>query len=212
VVALRVVGIDLTAFAVLTGAIGVGIGFGLQKMVSNFVSGITILLDKSIKPGDVLVVGDSYGRVQSLGARYASLITRDGVEYLIPNEDLVTQQVINWSYSSDNVRLKVPVGIAYEADVRLAIALCVAAAQQVERVLPHPAPICLLKGFGANAVELELRFWIHDPMNGVANVKSDVLLHIWDSFHAKDISFPYPQRDLHILGPVDVSVRKAADR
>jgi len=208
VIALRVVGIDLTAFAVLTGAIGVGIGFGLQKMVSNFVSGITILLDKSIKPGDVLVVGDTYGRVQSLGARYASLITRDGIEYLIPNEDLVTQQVINWSYSSDQVRLKVLVGIDYGADVRMAIALCVEAAQKVERVLKHPAPICLLKGFGDNAVDLELRFWIHDPMNGVSNVKSEVLLHVWDSFHANKIAFPYPQRDLHIMTPVDVRVQQ----
>ncbi len=123
-VALRTVGIDLTAFTVLTGAIGVGIGFGLQKIVSNFVSGITILLDKSIKPGDVLVVGDTYGRVSSLGARYVSVITRDGTEFLIPNEDLVTQQVVNWSYSSKQVRLKVPVGIAYHSDVRQAIALC----------------------------------------------------------------------------------------
>jgi len=207
VIALRVVGIDLTAFAVLTGAIGVGIGFGLQKMVSNFVSGITILLDKSIKPGDVLVVGDSYGRVQSLGARYVSVITRDGVEHLIPNEELVTQQVINWSYSSDNIRLKVPVGIAYDADVRRAIQLCVEAAAKVERVLKLPAPVCIVKGFGAAAVELELRFWIHDPMNGVSNVKSDVLLHVWDSFHAHKIEFPYPQHDVHVREPVEVRLR-----
>lgn len=209
VIALRVVGIDLTAFAVLTGAIGVGIGFGLQKMVSNFVSGITILLDKSIKPGDVLELGDTYGRVASLGARYVSVITRDGVEFLIPNEELVTQQVINWSYSSDNVRLKVPIGIAYDADVRTAIALCVEAAQKVERVLKLPAPICILKAFGDNAVELELRFWIHDPMNGVSNVKSEVLLHIWDSFHAHKIEFPYPQHDVHIREAVEVRVRGA---
>src|SRR5688572_5904061 len=207
VIALRVVGIDLTAFAVLTGAIGVGIGFGLQKMVSNFVSGITILLDKSIKPGDVLVVGDTYGRVQSLGARYVSLITRDGVEYLVPNEDLVTQQVINWSYSSDQIRLKVAIGIDYGADVRKAIALCVESAGAVERVLKHPAPVCNLKSFGDNAVELELRFWIRDPMNGVANVKSEVLLHIWDRFHQHGIDYPYPQRDVHVRGPVEVRVR-----
>jgi small-conductance mechanosensitive channel len=210
-VALRSVGIDLTAFAVLTGAIGVGIGFGLQKMVSNFVSGITILLDKSIKPGDVLVVGDSYGRVASLGARYVSLITRDGVEFLIPNEELVTQQVINWSYSSDQVRLKVPVGIDYSSDVRRAMALCVEAAQQVERVLKHPAPVCLLKGFGDNSVDLELRFWIHDPMNGVSNVKSEVMLHIWDSFHANRIAFPYPQQDLHFKTPLEVRMREAGE-
>jgi small-conductance mechanosensitive channel len=206
-VALRSVGIDLTAFAVLTGTIGVGIGFGLQKMVSNFVSGITILIDKSIKPGDVLVVGDSYGRVQSLGARYVSVITRDGIEYLIPNEELVTQQVINWSYSSDQIRLKVPIGIDYGADVRKAIALCVESAGQVERVLKHPPPVCNLKSFGDNAVELELRFWIHDPMNGVSNVKSEVLLHIWDRFHEHGIDYPYPQRDVHVRGPVEVRVQ-----
>src|SRR6185312_12233909 len=140
VIALRVVGIDLTAFAVLTGAIGVGIGFGLQKLVSNFVSGITILLDKSIKPGDVLVVGNTYGRVHSLGARYVSIITRDGAEFLIPNENLVTQEVISWSYSSEQVRLKLPIGISYSSDVRRAIALCLESANVVERVLKQPAP------------------------------------------------------------------------
>ncbi|WP_119299944.1 mechanosensitive ion channel family protein [Dongia deserti] len=209
VVALRTVGIDLTAFAVLTGAIGVGIGFGLQKMVSNFVSGITILLDKSIKPGDVLVVGDTYGRVHSLGARYVSLITRDGTEYLIPNEDLVTQQVVNWSYSSDQVRLKVSIGISYSADVRQAIALCLESAGQVPRVLKQPAPVCLLKGFGDSSVDLELRFWIQDPMNGTANVKSEVLLHIWDRFHEHGIEIPFPQRDLTIKTPVEVRVKGA---
>jgi small-conductance mechanosensitive channel len=207
IVALRTVGIDLTAFALLTGAIGVGIGFGLQKLVSNFVSGITILLDRSIKPGDVLVVGNTYGRVHSLGARYVSVITRDGTEFLIPNEDLVTQQVINWSYSSDQVRLKLPIGISYNSDVRRAIALCLEAASVVERVLKQPAPVCLLMGFGNNSVDLELRFWIKDPMNGVSNVKSEVLLRVWDHFHAHDIEIPFPQRDLHIRKPVEVTVR-----
>lgn len=209
VVALRMVGIDLTAFAVLTGAIGVGIGFGLQKMVSNFVSGITILLDKSIKPGDVLVVGDTYGRVHSLGARYVSVITRDGTEYLIPNEDLVTQQVVNWSYSSEQIRLKAPIGISYNADVRQAIALCLEAAGAVERVLKEPKPVCPLKGFGDNSVDLELRFWIRDPMNGISNVKSEVLLGVWDRFHQHGIEIPFPQRDLHIKEPVEVRVRGA---
>ncbi len=206
-VALRTVGIDLTTFAVLTGTIGVGIGFGLQKMVSNFVSGITILLDKSIKPGDVLVVGNTYGRVHSLGARYVSVITRDGTEFLIPNEDLVTQQVVNWSYSSEQVRLKVPIGISYNSDVRRAIALCLESASVVERVLKQPAPVCPLVGFGDNSVDLELRFWIQDPMNGVTNVKSEVLLHVWDCFHANNIEFPFPQRDLHVKTPVEVTVR-----
>jgi small-conductance mechanosensitive channel len=210
-VALRTVGIDLTAFAVLTGTIGVGIGFGLQKIVSNFVSGIAILLDKSIKPGDVLVVGNTYGRVHSLGARYVSVITRDGTEFLIPNEDLVTQQVVNWSYSFEQVRLKVPIGISYKSDVRRAIALCLESASMVERILKEPAPVCLLVGFGDNAVDLELRIWIQDPMSGVTNVKSAVLLHVWDRFRANDIEFPFPQRDLHVKTPVEVTVRGGED-
>ena len=205
--ALRSVGIDLTTFAVLTGTIGVGIGFGLQKLVSNFVSGITILLDKSIKPGDVLAVGNTYGRVHSLGARYVSVITRDGTEFLIPNEDLVTQQVVNWSYSTEQVRLKVPIGISYNSDVRRAIALCLESASMVERVLKQPAPVCPLVGFGDNSIHLELRFWIQDPMNGVTNVKSEVLLHVWDRFRANNIEFPFPQRDLHVKTPLEVTVR-----
>jgi small-conductance mechanosensitive channel len=206
-VALRTVGIDLTGFTVLTGAIGVGIGFGLQKIISNFVGGITILLDKSIKPGDVLVVGNTHGQVNSLGARYVSVITRDGTEFLIPNETLVTEQVVNWSYSSQQIRLKAPIGISYRSDVRRAIALCVEAAGMVERVLKQPRPVCLLMGFGANSVDLELRFWIQDPMAGVSNVKSEVLLHVWDRFHANDIEIPFPQHDLHIKTPMEVTVR-----
>jgi small-conductance mechanosensitive channel len=210
-VALRAVGIDLTAFTVLTGAIGVGIGFGLQKIIANFVSGITILLDKSIKPGDVLVVGNTHGQVNSLGARYVSVITRDGTEFLIPNETLVTEQVVNWSYSSNQVRLKVPIGISYRSDVRRAIALCLESAAEVERILKQPRPVCLLMGFGDSSVDLELRFWIHDPMSGVSNVKSEVLLHIWDRFHANDIEIPFPQRDLHLKAPLEVTVRGAGE-
>jgi small-conductance mechanosensitive channel len=206
-VALRAVGIDLTTFTVLTGAIGVGIGFGLQKIVSNFVSGIIILLDKSIKPGDVLVVGNTYGRVNSLGARFVSVITRDGTEFLIPNETLVTEQVVNWSYSSNQVRLKVPIGISYRSDVRRAIALCLESVGVVERVLKQPKPVCLLMGFGDSSVDLELRFWIQDPMSGVSNVKSEVLLHVWNRFHANDIELPFPQRDLHIKTPLEVVTR-----
>ena len=207
VAALQSVGIDLTAFAVLTGAIGVGIGFGLQKMVSNFVSGITILLDRSIKPGDVIAVGETYGRVHSLGARYVSIVARDGREFLIPNEDLVTQQVENWTYSSEQIRLKVPIGISYESDPRQAIALSVEAAAAVGRVLETPGPACLMKGFGDNGIDLELRFWIEDPTNGVANVKSDVLLQVWDRFQQHGIEFPFPQRDVNITTPIEVRLK-----
>jgi small-conductance mechanosensitive channel len=207
VAALQTVGIDLTAFAVLTGAIGVGIGFGLQKMVSNFVSGVTILLDKSIKPGDVIAVGETFGRVHSLGARYISIIARDGREFLIPNEDLVTQQVENWTYSSEHIRLRIPIGISHRSDPRKAIELCLEAAAQIERVLEQPQPTCLVRGFGDSSIDLELRFWIKDPMNGVANIKSEILLQVWDRFQAHGIEIPFAQRDLHIKSPIEVALR-----
>ncbi len=198
IVALESVGIDLSAFTVFTGALGVGIGFGLQKTVSNLLSGVMILMDKSIKPGDVIEVGTSYGWVNSLGSRYASVVTRDGIEHLIPNEELITTRVANWSFSDDQVRLKIPVGIAYECDPRLAQQLCIEATQGIERILENPKPVCLVKNFGDNSVDLELRFWINDPRNGVSNVKSLVMLNIWDKFHEHDIKIPYPQRDIHL--------------
>lgn len=206
VAGLSSVGIDLTAFAVFSGAIGVGIGFGLQKVVSNLISGVILLMDKSVKPGDVIEVGQTYGWVNTLGARYASVVTRDGTEYLIPNEDIITQQVVNWSYSNNAVRLKVPVGIAYDSDVRLAMGLCLEAVAEVPRVLKDPKSVCLLKGFGDSAVDLEVRLWVNDPQKGVSNVKSDVLLLIWDKFHEHDIGIPFPQRDLHLKSPADLSV------
>jgi small-conductance mechanosensitive channel len=206
VIALKSIGIDLTAFAVFTGAIGVGIGFGLQKLVSNLISGIILLLDKSIKPGDVIEVGESFGWVSSLGARYASVTTRDGKEWLIPNEDLITQRVINWSFSHDRLRLPIPVGIAYDSDVRLAIALVEEAALATKRVLKDPEPVCRLIGFGDSSVDLELRIWINDPSAGVANVRSAVLLEIWDRFHANNISIPFPQRDLHMREGTELNV------
>ena len=214
VVALRTVGIDLTAFAVFTGAVGVGIGFGLQKAVSNFISGLTILIDKSIKPGDVISLGDTYGWVSALGARYVSVVTRDATEYLIPNDELITQRVVNWSYSKAEVRLKLPVAISYGADVRQAIELCQGAAGEAPRVLKEPKPVCLLKGFGDNGINLELRIWINDPKNGVSNVKSDVYLRIWDGFHTQGIEMPFPQRDLHLKGPSEIHFvsREPGDR
>jgi small-conductance mechanosensitive channel len=201
VVALSSIGIDLTAFAVFSGAIGVGVGFGLQKVVSNLVSGVILLLDRSIKPGDVIEIGGTYGWITRLNARFVSVSTRDGIEHLIPNEDLITQRVTNWSYTNDLVRLRVPVGIAYDSDVRLAMQLCVEAAKEATRALDTPGPVCLLKDFGGSSVDLELRFWIRDPQNGTANVRSEVLLGIWDRFRAHDITLPFPQRDLTIRNP-----------
>ena len=206
VVALSSVGIDLTAFALFSGAVGVGIGFGLQKVVANLISGVILLLDRSVKPGDVIGVGNTYGWIDSLGARYVSVVTRDGIEHLIPNEDLIVNRVENWSYSNDLVRLKIPVGIAYSSDVRQAIAVCLDAARATPRVLRDPAPVCLVTGFGDSSVELELGIWIRDPTNGTTNVKSDVLLNVWDRFRQHGIEIPFPQRDLHIKSPGEFRV------
>ena len=198
VVALGSLGIDLSAFAFIGGAIGVGIGFGLQKVVSNLISGVILLLDKSIKPGDVIQLGDNYGRIQSLGARYVSVATRDGTEFLIPNEDLITQQVVNWSFTDKLVRLKIAVGISYNSNVHTAIDLVIAAARDVPRILDDPAPVCHVKNFGDNSVDLELRVWIGDPEKGISNVSSEVRLAIWDAFGENGIEIPFPQRDVHI--------------
>jgi len=197
------VGIDLTALAVFGGALGVGLGFGLQKIFSNLVSGVILLMDRSIKPGDVIAVGQTFGWINHLSARYVSVITRDGIEHLIPNEVLITERVENWSFSNNLVRLRVPIGISYKADVRLAIKLCVEAAEATPRILLKPEPKCLLKGFGDSSVDLELRAWIDDPSNGRANVLSEVLLGVWDRFHEQGIEIPFPQRDLHLRSGFD---------
>ena len=205
-VALNSVGIDLSALALLSGAIGVGIGFGLQKIVGNFISGLILLSDKSVKPGDVVQLQNVYGYVKHMGGRCVSVVTRDEKEYLIPNEDLITQQVINWSYSTRKIRIKVPVGISYDADPHKAMALMEKAAEGIDRVLKNPAPKCLLVGFGDNSVDLQFRFWIRDPQNGVANITSKVMLSIWDILKAHEIEIPYPQRDVHLNteGPIQV--------
>ena len=196
-VALNATGIDLTALAVFTGALGVGLGFGLQKVIANFVSGVILLMDRSIKPGDVIETQGTYGWINHLGARYTSIITRDGTEYLIPNEDMITQPVINWSFSDRRVRRKIPVSISYDSDLRRAMAIMEEVAREVPRVLRNPPPVARLMRFGDNGVDLELRLWIEDPQAGVVNVASDVMLAIWDRFHEEGIVFPYPQRVVH---------------
>ena len=198
IIALNTVGIDLTTLAVFGGAIGLGIGFGLQKIVSNLISGVILLLDKSIKPGDVIAVEDTYGWVNTLGGRYVSVVTRDGNEHLIPNETLITERVENWTHSDRKLRVKAPVGIHYDADPHRAIEICIEAARTTDRIIDSPGPVCLLREFGDNSVNLEVRFWIRDAQNGVANVVSEVLLKIWDAFKEAGIEIPYPQRDLHL--------------
>ncbi|MFL4469239.1 mechanosensitive ion channel family protein [Tateyamaria armeniaca] len=199
-IGVRSLGIDLTGLAVLSGAIGVGLGFGLQKVVSNLVSGVIILLDKSIKPGDVISLGDTFGWIQTLGARYASVVTRDGREYLIPNEDLITGQVVNWSHSNEFVRLDIYFGTAYGDDPHVVRKLAVEAAGDVERVLTSRPPVCHIVGFGDSSVDYILRFWITDPTGGLTNIRGNVYLALWDIFKENDISIPFPQREVLLLG------------
>lgn len=213
--ALNAVGIDLTALAVFGGALGVGLGFGLQRIASNFISGFIVLFDRSIRPGDVISVGQSFGWVQALHARYVVIKDRDGVERLIPNESLIVNEVINWSYSDRNVRLKIPVSISYDNDPERAMDLLLQAARANERVLDEPPPAARLMAFGDNGIQLELRVWLADPEAGLATVRSDINRAIWRLFKEAGIVIPYPQRDLHIrsgLKGLATSLAPADDR
>jgi small-conductance mechanosensitive channel len=196
--ALTEAGLDLAALTVFGGALGVGLGFGLQKIVSNFISGFILLGDRSIKPGDVISIGDQFGWVRELRARYIVVRNRDGVETLIPNENLVTTDVINWSYSDNKVRLRVPVQISYDDDPEQAMEIMVKSAFANARVLNDPEPVCRLMEFADSGISLELRVWLSDPEDGVANIRSDINLAIWRGFKEAGITIPYPQRDVHL--------------
>jgi small-conductance mechanosensitive channel len=198
IVVLSTVGIDLSALALFSGAVGVGLGFGLQKIVSNLVSGVILLADKSIKPGDVISVGENFGWVDSLGARYTSVVIRDGREVLIPNEDLVTQRVINWSHSNDQVRLDVPFGVSYASDPHKVREIAVAAAGAHPRILKTPAALCHLTKFNDFSLDFVLRFWIRDPIDGITNIRGEVMLALWDAFKREGIEIPFPVRDVRI--------------
>jgi small-conductance mechanosensitive channel len=206
-VSLSSVGFNFSLLAVFSGALGLGVGFGLQKVVSNLVSGVIILMDNSIRPGDVIEVGGVFGWIESLHSRFISMITRDGTSYLIPNDELITNKVINWSFSGRGIRLKIPVGISYTSNVHEAMALMTAAASEFSRVLTEPKPAARLVSFGDSAINLDLRVWVKDPEKGVTNIKSDIQLKIWDLFHQNGIEFPFPQHDLHIKTPTELTVR-----
>ncbi|MBX5001273.1 mechanosensitive ion channel family protein [Rhizobium lentis] len=204
-IALSATGIDLTALTVFSGAVGVGIGFGLQKVVSNFISGIIILLDKSIKPGDTITLGDTFGSIRDLRSRFVSVITRDGKEYLIPNEDFISQQVVNWSFSSDYVRIDVDFGTAYDSDPHEVARIAIATASTVDRVANnYKAPVCWLTCFGASSLDFRLRFWISDPANGLTNVRGEVLMALWDAFKEAGVSIPFPHREIIMRTPVEI--------
>ncbi len=205
-VAMSSLGINLTALTVLSGAVGVGIGFGLQKVVSNFISGIIILLDRSIKPGDTISLGETFGWIRELRARFVSVITRDGREYLIPNEDFITREVINWSFSDEYVRLDVPFGVAYSSDPHEVTRLAIEAAGGVGRVDSRfNPPVCWMTEFGDSSINFLLRFWISDPQKGLTNIRGQVLLALWDTFKEHGISIPFPHREVIMKTPVTIA-------
>ena len=204
-VALNSAGVDLTALTVFSGAVGVGLGFGLQKVVSNFVSGVIILLDKSIKPGDTISLGDTFGWIRELRSRFVSVVTRDGREFLIPNEDFITQEVINWSFTDKLVRLDVDFGVSYESDPHQVTAIVIEAAKGVKRVnTTRNQPVCWLTGFGDSSLDFRCRFWINDPQNGLTNIRGQVLLAIWDTFKEHGVGIPFPHREIIMRTPVEI--------
>ncbi len=195
---LSVLGVNLTAFAVFSGAVGVGIGFGLQKIFSNLISGFILLLDNSIKPGDIIQLDEKFGTVKNMGGRYISVAAWDGTEYLIPNEDIVTGRVINWTHSNRNILISLQIGVSYNADPHFVRDLILKAAGETLRVLKDPPPACHLKGFGESSVDFVLYCWIRDPENGMMNLKSEIYFKVWDIFKENNIEIPFPQRDVHI--------------
>ncbi|MEO1137729.1 MAG: mechanosensitive ion channel domain-containing protein, partial [Pseudomonadota bacterium] len=199
VAALQIVGFPFGTLAIFGGAVGLGIGLGMQRTVSNFFAGFTLIADKSIKPGDVIEIEGTYGWVTEMNARYVTLRTRDGTAYLVPNDKFIEEGVVNWSHDDRVVRLHAPFGIAYGTkDLRGLARRCEETALSVDRVLKTPSPRCNLMEFGDSSINFDLRFWINDPSNGSANVRSDVMMAIWDLLHEMEIEVPFPQRDLHI--------------
>jgi small-conductance mechanosensitive channel len=202
-VGLNTAGVDLTALTVLTGAIGLGLGFGLQSIASNFVSGFVLLMDRSIKPGDVISLSgqsgtstENFGWVQELRGRYVVIRDRDGIEMLVPNQQLIQNAVINWSYTDPRIRLKLPIRVSYHDDPELALKILLQACEGQRRVLHDPPPVSRLMQFGDHGIELELRFWISDPQEGVNNVRSEVNRSIWALFKENDITIPVAQREI----------------
>lgn len=198
-IALQMTGFNLATLAIFSGAIGLGIGLGLQGTVSNFAAGFTLLADKSIKPGDGIEIDGTFGWVTEMKSRYVSIRTRDGTEMLIPNDQFIMNGVINWSRSDKVVRLHAPFGVSYATrDLKKVQELAQNAARTVDRVVPDKNPVCNVMEFGDNSVNFDLRFWITDPQNGLANVRSDVYLAVWEALHEAGIEIPFPQRDIYI--------------
>jgi small-conductance mechanosensitive channel len=202
-IALSAVGINLSALAVFSGAVGVGIGIGLQKIFANFISGIILLADKSVKPGDLVTIGDSSGRISAMKTRYISVAAGDGREFLIPNEDLVTQKVTNWTYTDNNTLVKVNFAANYDADPRLVCKLAIEIGTAAPRAIKSKSANCIITEFAEAGMKFSVTFWIADP-DGLDNVKSEVMLALWDAFKREGIKVPYPVREIRVRGALPV--------
>jgi small-conductance mechanosensitive channel len=191
-------GIDLSIFAVFSGAVGLGVGFGLQKVISNLFSGMLLLMDQSIKPGDIIEMDNTFGWVNHMGARYTEIVTRDNKSYLVPNEEFITQHVVNWSHGNTLVRVETEFGVHYDSDPHLIRKLAIEAAGKPDRVVDSPSPVCHLVEFGDSSINFVLRYWIKDAEKGIVNTKGDVMLALWDSFKENGIKIPYPHREVFV--------------
>jgi len=208
---LNAAGIHVTALAITGGAIGVAIGVGLQRIGSNLVSGLYLLISKPVRPGDIIALsqgisGSHIGTITQMNLTYVRVATRDGTEQLIPNEHFMANMVENLSYTDKLFRIHIPVGVSYASDLDKARMLAVTAAMKIGRVLKSPGPQCRLTGFGDSSVDFTLLVWINDPQNGVLNVRDAVLSAVWESFRGGGIEFPFPQRDLHLKDAVALSL------
>jgi small-conductance mechanosensitive channel len=206
---LAMVGIDMTALSVFTGALGVGLGFGLQKIASNYVSGFIILLDRSIRIGNIIQVGSDSGEVTQITTRYTVLKHPAGSEFIVPNETLIGSTVQNQTYSDTRIRLATTVGVAYDCDLDLACRLMTEAAASHPRVLAEPAPKVFLTQFADSAINLELGLWIGDPEEGKGNIVSDINFAIWRAFREHGVAIPFPQREVRLLNGDQVAAQRS---
>jgi small-conductance mechanosensitive channel len=211
-VVVQTAGIDLTTLNVLAGALGLGIGFGLQTIVANFIAGLIIMFERPIKIGDRIVVGDTEGDVVSIGARGTTVVDNDGIAVIVPNLKFITENVINWKYSGNEVRFKIPVSVAYGSDVRAVEAALLKVAKADADILDNPAPAVRMMEFGDNGVHFELRAWTRTLTSKKGILFSNLNFAIYEAFNAEGIAFPFPQRDLHVKGgTLEIRTRPATD-
>ena len=194
---LDLLGLDISVITIFSGAFGLGLGFGLKNLFSNLISGLILLIDKAVKPGDVIGVEGVWGEVIALKARYATIVTRAGIEHIIPNEHLITREIQNLTHSSSTVRVAIPVGVGYGADLKEASKVLLDVANKANRVLPKPEPAVRINELGDHAIKMELRVWIADPGKGVGSIRTEILQRVVEEFEERNISIPYPQLQIH---------------